>query len=406
MTSAGNATAGPHPANSSGSSDSGANVQVLLAITLLHFTGDFYSSFISPLFPLLREELGLSLAQVGFVAGAARFLAFIVQPPSGYMADKCDNRSFLLGALLLVVVFIPLSGLAAGFGGLLFFVALGSAGSAMFHPAATGMIPDYAGRRAAFSMSIFNTGGTLAFAVGPLFITWYAARFGLRAIPATMILGLAVMAWLWFVLPAPRITGRRDLGFFATIRENLGDAWKAVFLIWLVMFLRAITGQSFLTFIPVLYVDEGFSVVAAGLLLSLFTAAGTFSGLLAGGLSDRWGHRRVFLVSHLLMTPALLFLLHMKGAGVYVGAVIAGGAVMATLPVGVALAQSLAPRGRSMVASLMMGFAYGLGGAFSPLAGKLADMHSIHAVLDVMAFAPLLTIPLILLFPDAGQGEK
>ena len=63
------------------------------------------------------------------------------------------------------------------------------------------------------------------------------------------------------------------------------------------------------------------------------------------------------------------------------------------------MAQELAPKGRSMVASLMMGFAYGLGGAFSPLVGKIADMTSIQATLFVLSFMPLVTVGLILFFP-------
>jgi len=47
----------------------------------------------------------------------------------------------------------------------------------------------------------------------------------------------------------------------------------------------------------------------------------------------------------------------------------------------------------------MMGFAFGLGGFLSPVVGKLADLYSIHAVLIVVSLVPLLTLPLIALFP-------
>jgi FSR family fosmidomycin resistance protein-like MFS transporter len=52
-----------------------------------------------------------------------------------------------------------------------------------------------------------------------------------------------------------------------------------------------------------------------------------------------------------------------------------------------------------MVASLMMGFAYGLGGAFSPLIGWLADVYTIEGVLQGVALIPLLTVVLIFFFP-------
>ena len=58
-----------------------------------------------------------------------------------------------------------------------------------------------------------------------------------------------------------------------------------------------------------------------------------------------------------------------------------------------------------MVASLMMGFAYGLGGAFSPLVGKIADLTSIEATLFVLAFMPLITVAVIWFFPRV-RGRK
>jgi FSR family fosmidomycin resistance protein-like MFS transporter len=245
-----------------------ANVKVLFALTLVHFAGDFYSSFTTPLFPLFVDKLGLSLTQVGVIAGINRLLAFIVQPSVGYLADRSPTRRFILTGLLMAVVFIPLSGMAVGFWSLLIPVAVGSFGSSMFHPSVTGMVPLYAGRKAGFAMSVFNTGGTLAFAAGPLFITWYADRFGLNALPLTMVFGVGVVIYICFTLPVPQSEGLSDLGFFGSLK-----------------------------------------------------------------------------------------------------------------------------------ASLMMGFAYGLGGAITPLVGRMADLYSIHTVLTAMAGLAVVTVPIILLFP-------
>ena len=381
-----------------------ANIRVIFALTLVHFTGDFYSSFTSPLFPLFVEKMGLSLAQVGIIAGVARLLAFVVQPSVGYLADRYQTRSFILCGLLLPVIFIPLSGITIGFWTLLVATALGSIGSSMFHPSVTGMVPVYSGSKVGFAMSVFNTGGTFAFGIGPLFITWYAGRFGLEALPFTMAFGLMSAAYLYVAVPSPQSEGLRHLGFLRSIKESLGSAWKIIAMIWAVMFLRAVVGQSFLTFMPVLYVQKGFSVVSAGIIFSLFTVAGTFSGLLAGHISDRIGFKPVFIFTHSIMTPILLLFLQMEGKWVYFGTMLAGGAVLASLPLGVVMAQTFAPKGRSMVASLMMGFAYGLGGAVSPVVGKLADIFSIIPVLTGLSFLPLVTIPIVCLFPGRKKS--
>lgn len=381
------------------------NIKVLFALTLVHFTGDFYSSFTSPLFPLFVEKMGLSLTQVGAIAGVTRMLAFIVQPPVGYLADRYQTRSFILIGLLLPVIFVPLSGITNGFWTLLLAVSVGSVGSSMFHPSVTGMVPIYAGDKKGFSMSIFNTGGTLAFGIGPLFITWYAAQYGLEALPFTMIFGLGVAAYIYLTVPPPTSEGLRHLGFIGALKESLGDAWRVIILIWAVMFLRAVVGQGFITFMPLLFVQKGFTIVSAGFIFSLFVVAGTVSGLGAGIISDRIGIKRVFIYTHLLMTPVLLIFLQMEGNWNYLGSFFAGAAVLATLPLGVVMAQKIAPKGRSMVASLMMGFAYGLGGMFSPVVGKFADIYSVEGTLIALSFVPLLTLPIIWFFPEDGRGE-
>jgi FSR family fosmidomycin resistance protein-like MFS transporter len=132
---------------------------------------------------------------------------------------------------------------------------------------------------------------------------------------------------------------------------------------------------------------------------SLFSLAGTASGIISGHISDRIGFKPIFIVTHALMSPALLLLLYLPGNWIYSGAIIAGFFTLATMPLGVVMAQTLAPRGRSMVASLMMGLAFGLGGIISPVVGKLADLFSIEQVLFWIALIPLFTLGLILRFP-------
>jgi FSR family fosmidomycin resistance protein-like MFS transporter len=161
-----------------------------------------------------------------------------------------------------------------------------------------------------------------------------------------------------------------------------------------------------MTFMPVLLVSRGYTLVSGGVMITLFTLAGTASGLLSGYLADRVGSRPIFGTAHLLMTPALLVMLALPGNWIYAGVGMAGFFVLATLPLGVTLAQELAPGGRSMVSSLMMGLAYGLGGAMAPLIGRLADCYSVAAVLGGLAYVPLATIPLILWFPRQAAPRK
>ncbi len=377
--------------------------KILIALSLVHFSGDFYSSFVSPLFPVFMDKMGLSLAQVGLLAGISRFLMFIVQPMSGYWADRHPSRSFILIGLLMPIFFIPLAGLTAGFYGLMFCIVIGSTGSSLFHPPVTGMVPLYAGRKLGLAMSIYNTAGTLAFSVGPIFITWYVTRFGLRAMPVTMAIGLLVWIYFYWVIPKPQGDGMAQYGFLETLRQTLGNVWQPILLIWIVMVLRALVGQSLMTFMPVLWVQKGHTIISAGVLFSIFTFSGTVAGVLCGHLSDRMGYKRLLWITHGLMTPFLFLFLLAPGKWVYPATILAGGFNMASLPLGVVMAQKIAPKGRSMVASLMMGLAFGTGGIVSPIVGKLGDMFTIQSVLMVLVFIPVLSLIPIYLIPEVGN---
>jgi FSR family fosmidomycin resistance protein-like MFS transporter len=286
------------------------------------------------------------------------------------------------------------------------FISLGAIGQAMYHPPCAGMVSTYAGRHFGFAMSVFILGGTLAFGVGPLFISYFVLFYGLEASPFTMIIGLTVMALIFRIVPLPEGERLGNLGFFGSLQEALGAVWKSILIIWVVMVLRSFAGQSFLTFIPVLYAGEGHSLVSIGTIVALFTVGGAISGLLAGHLSDRIGYKPIFFARHSLATLGLYLLLFVSGNWIYVSAFLAGFLVLATLPLGVAMAQELAPKGKSMVSSLMMGLAFGTGGMMTPLTGRLADVYSIRPVLTFLAFIPLLTTGLIALLPEKKLGKK
>ncbi|MFO7708157.1 MAG: MFS transporter [Desulfobacterales bacterium] len=382
------------------------NARVIFALTLVHFTGDLYASFVNPLLPVFADTFSLSLAQVGLLAGVSRFLMFIVQPVAGYLADHYRTRLFVLGGPILSMIFIPLVGVAPGFLTLILFIVIGSTGQAMFHPPVAGMISTYAGRHFSFAMSIFNVGGTLAFGVGPILVTALVAAYGIRATVFTAAIGLPLLPLIFWLVPRPEGEGLASRGFWGSLREALGDAWKPVLNVWVLMVLRAFVSQSFITFIPMLYAQAGYSLVDIGLVVSLFTLAGSASGLAAGHMADRIGYRPVFLVSNLLAAPVLLLSVFLRGAWVYPSAFLAGFFSMATLPLGVAMAQELAPRGRSMVSSLMMGLALGTGGIMAPVVGALADRYGIIAVLSWLPALPLISMVLVARLPNIGGYSR
>jgi len=378
------------------------NRKVIFSLFLVHFIGDFFQSFVKPLFPVLADKFSLSLAQVGMIAGVSTLLAFLVQPVFGILADRYRPRLIVVTGTLVASVFIPLVGVAPGFGVTLVLIGLGSVGSAMYHPTAAGMVSGFAGRHPGFSLSVFGLGGTLGFALGPLVLAVYVTRFGLERLPWTMLAGLCACALLIVLLPSVERNGAGPSGLLYSIREGLGDVWKPIALIWTLAVSRAFIEQAVLTFIPVLYAAEGHSLVSVGTVVSLFTVGGSFSAVLCGHLVDRIGFRPVYFFSFVLTTPCLLLFIHGTGGWVYPLAVLAGFLALATLFPALALAQKVAPKSRSLVSSIVMGLTLGTAGILMPVAGKLADIFGMRAVLSGISLLPLVVLALVRYLPEPG----
>ena len=371
------------------------NKKAIFALFLIHFIGDFFQSFIRPLLPVMANKFELSLAQVGLITGIATFMAFLIQPLFGYLADRYNTRLILLVGSFVGAICIPMVGIAPYFWIVLLLIGLGSISSAIYHPTAAGMVSVYAGRRTGLAMSLFGLGGTLGFALGPIVCSSYVTFVGLQRLPILTIFGVLVFVILFIMIPAADVDGHLRSSLFGTLKESLGEVWKPVLLLWSIAFSRAFVEQALLTFIPVLTAVEGHSLVSVGGIVSLFTIGGSISALVCGHLVDRIGFKPVYFFSFALSSPSLLLFINADGRHIYPLALLAGFFLLATLFPAVALAQKVVPRGRSLVSSIIMGLGMGIAGLMMPLTGKIADTFGIRTVLNCVAFIPLAALLLI-----------
>ena len=89
------------------------NLKMIFALTLVHFTGDFYSSFINPLMPVFVDHFSLTLTQVGIITGISRFLAFVSQSLLTYLPVHYARQGHSLVSIGAVVSLFPLPGRSA-----------------------------------------------------------------------------------------------------------------------------------------------------------------------------------------------------------------------------------------------------------------------------------------------------
>ena len=179
----------------------------LVLLSLGHFTVDAYASFFSPLLPLLVAKLHLSLTLVGSLVALAAVASSFSQLLFGWLADRVQRPWFVAFGPLVAAVFLSAVGLASSYGALVLVLMLGGIGVAAFHPQAAVLASELSPRRG-LAMSIFVTGGTLGFSLGPLFAVSVVGASGLERTWVAGLPGLVVsalmLAWFARVTPRPR----------------------------------------------------------------------------------------------------------------------------------------------------------------------------------------------------------
>ena len=373
----------------------------VLVLAATHFIIDGYGNIFTPLVPMLRAELGLSLAAVGTLQMCFQLANSVSQLGFGPLADRWRPRVLLIGGPLLGVALLPLVGLATDVWTVGLVLVLGGLGIAAFHPPAAALVHQAGGEKQGLAMSFHITSGTLGQALAPLAFAPFVERFALRATPVLMVPALAVLLG-GLLRRIPPIERLHDTGGARGVRA-LRPYAKPLTLLYLVVVLRTLAANSFGLYVPLLLTQRGLSLVEAGVVSSIYMLAVGCGGFLGGPTADRFGPRRVIVLSLIGAVP-LLAVVPMLSGWVFVAVLAAGGFLLqSTLPVNVTFAQMIAPVGAATVSSLMMGFAWGTGGLLAPFVGMLADRIGIERVLTMMAFLPLVGAGLALALPaDAG----
>jgi FSR family fosmidomycin resistance protein-like MFS transporter len=383
------------------------NYRALIALTTGHFVGDSYGSFLAPLLPLLIVRHDLDLKQAGLLAAVLSISSQLTQPAWGYLADRWPGRRFAIAGPLIMAVCISAIGLAPTVAVLVLALACGGSGMAAFHPEAASLARQASGSRAALGLSLFISGGNLGFAFGPVVVTTLVAAFGLPGTAWGVVPGLIGFLVLLKLVPRRREVAREDRSTSPAARATSRGPSAMVPLLNLctISILRGIVTVSFVTFLPVLFASRGVELWRGGQFVTVFLLAGAVGGVTGGYAAERFGNKRVMGVTLMLAAPVLWAAIWTTGPWQAVALFMGGALLVASHPVSVSLAQSLAPHRAGTVAAFMIGVAMGLAGLLMPLVGALADARGVDVGLAVMVLASVLAALLVIPLPAAASRE-
>ncbi len=355
--------------------------KILAALTAGHIVDDIYMNALPPFLPVLIATSGLSFASAGMLVTLFTVTSSLSQPFLGYAIDRYRMKWTAALGLIWAGIFFGLMGAFRDYTMLLLVSTLAGIGPALFHPHALSLISGITTGAKGRVMAIFIIGGNIGFAISPLLIGALTDAMGQKGMFFSALPGLIMGAFIW------KVSSQFDAEINRAVHPvSIADFKPAVILIVIVV-LRSWVFFSVLSYLPSYFVHLGSSMLQSNSLVSLMLLSGIAGQFAGGSLSDRFGRRRVTMVSLLSAAPALYAFLHTAGPFAMAFLLLFGFMVMASFSVTMVMLHEIMPRHIGMASGIMIGFALGVGGMGVMVTGMAADRLGLAPALTALVIA-------------------
>lgn len=353
----------------------------------------------------------LTQLKVGVVMLAFNVSSSVIQPLFGIMSDRFKAPWLIPLGCLLAGFGMASTGFTNSYFMLLLAVLISGLGVAAYHPEGSKFARFASGERKASGMSLFSVGGNIGFAIGPILASFFCKAFGLYGTLGFLLINATMALFLLSFLP--RIKGLQpsdakiSSGKKSKDPRVLINSRKVLFSVILLLFIiimRSWTHLGIVTFLPQYYVRSlhyGHTYAAGA--VSLFLFAGAIGTLVGGPLADRWGLKRVIVLSMLTLIPLCFLLPYLREEWLLLVVGLSGFAVIATFSVTVVFGQELLPHHVGLASGLTLGFGIGMGGVGTTLLGWIADHFGLQTALHTLVLFPTIGFILSLFLPQVGQ---
>jgi FSR family fosmidomycin resistance protein-like MFS transporter len=378
----------PPPALSEGIPDERRRFRLAI-LTLAHFLNDGAVNFLPGVLPAVLVRLALPDADAGLVMSAL-LVGQGLQPLMGWLSDRYGQAWFLIPGLSLSLLGGAFVGLAGSLWILIAILLTIGIGNAAFHPPGLATARRMARKeRASLVMSVFLVGGEIGRGLGPLLASLIILLWGFHGLLILVVPVFCLVPLLPRLLPpaGPKVrTASSDRRSWA---KRLRSLWPLL----LFAGLRSSLVYASVTFIPILWHDQGGSLIVGASLVSVQLLVGVVGNLGGGWLADRLG-RRPLLVSMSLLSPLLLGLyplLPMPWAYLDLG--VLGISLFATLPVTILIGQDRSHGEPAFGSGVALGLGNALGAVGLLILGAWVPLIGVGGVLDGAIGVGLLAVP-------------
>lgn len=371
---------------------------ILIAISFAHLLNDMMQSVIPSIYPIIKEEYGLSFIQIGIITLVFQMTSSILQPLVGMYSDRHPHPFSLSTGMLFTFAGIILLSLANNFGLIILAVAVVGLGSSIFHPESSRIAQMAGGNNKGLAQSIFQVGGNGGSAIGPLLAALIILPYGQGAIAVFAIAALIASATLypvglWYKSQLHKARKARVVVNEAVAKLSAKRIHWAIVILCVLTFSKYFYMASMTSYFTFFLIGKfGVDIRTSQLCLFAFMAAVAVGTVLGGHIGDRYGRKYVIWGSILGAAPFALALPYVGFTATIVLAIIIGLIISSAFSAILVYATELKPGKVGMMAGLFFGLNFGLGGIGSAFFGWLADYTSIEFVFRVSTLLPLLGI--------------
>jgi MFS transporter, FSR family, fosmidomycin resistance protein len=378
---------------------------LLLALSGGHLLNDLIASMIPAMYPLLKEAYRLDFTQIGLITLAFHVTSSLLQPVLGHVTDHKPWAYAMVAGMGSTLVGVVGLGSASNYAMVLVSVALVGLGSAVFHPEATRMARHAAADQQGFAQGIFQIGGHVGYAAGPLLAAMIVVPRGQTSIAwmsVVALLAMVLMAWIgarYAEMRSAQIAATKERPKATTAPILPGWPTLMAMAVLVVLLLSKGTFTAAFTTYYTFYLIERFGVTVqlSQVMLFLYLVVGALGVIVGGMVGDRVGRRRVIWISILGSFPFALLLPYADLFWTGVLSVLIS-LIMASAFASILIyAIDLVPHRVGLVGGLFYGLSFGLGGLMAAALGLLADQFGIVAVFKLCSWLPALGLLTFLL---------
>jgi MFS family permease len=289
------------------------DAKVIGLISAAHAMSHFYQLLLAPLFPFIKDALGVSYAALGFLVALFYTLSAVLQPLAGFVVDRYGARSVLLGGVAFFVAGTALMGFSTSYAMLAAGAALNGIGNSVFHPADFGILnARVSPPRLSYAFSAHGVAGYVGYAVAPAFSVLIGAAYGWHmALLVGAALGVALLALLLLNSRHLHIELQPRKAAISTDARVL-LAWPVILcFLYFAVFAAGLTGiQSF----SVASMIEQYAVpaTAASTALTAYLASAAAGILVGGFVAARATRHDLVAAGGLAVNAAVILLVAMN----------------------------------------------------------------------------------------------